>query len=150
MRTARYLLAATCTLLGTTQAVSNIVPVTSEVADECMITSVAPTLAFTYEATNPSGATASANVDVTCNLNTTPFLAYWDMSGMNTDGTYDLTSGGNSLKVMLDVDFDPTPNGAAPGGGSAYYYGVKVTAPAGQWNVPSGTYSRVVDLLVGW
>lgn len=139
-------------LLGSALAASPAVtpvPVNATVNDICEFTS--PTsIAFDYQAATQQDAQGTALVQVRCNQDTAPFIAYWDDTASKEDGSFDLKNGSKVLNVTLTTEDDATAVTGAAGSGSHYTYGVKATAKAGQWAASNGTYTAVVDYYIGW
>ena len=139
-------------LLGSALAASPAVtPVTvnATVNDICEFSSTT-NIAFNYQAATLTATEGAALVQVRCNQDTAPFIAYWDDTTWKADGSVDLKNGSQVLNVVLTTDADPTPVTGAAGSGSHYTYGVKATAKAGQWAAGNGTYTAVVDYYIGW
>lgn len=150
LNTVPFLLAATL-LSGAVAASPATTPVAvnATVTDACEITA-ADQILFDYQAATPTATTGSGKVSVRCNLDSSPFLGYWDNTQWNANGSIDLMNGANKLNVVLTTDIDPTSAASNPADGSRYTYGLTATAAAQQWTAPNGSYSAVVDYYIGW
>lgn len=142
------LLLSAALLSVATAATPASVAVNATVEDACEIIGTS-TILFDYAAAVATPTIGIGQVDVRCNLDSGPFLAYWDDTQWNANGSVDLMNGTNKLNVMLSADVDPTPV-SAPRDGSSYVYNLNATAAAGQWMAPTGAYTKVVDFYVGW
>jgi len=129
------------------------VAVNATVEDACeIILGLGPSqnIEFDYQAAATISTTGTGAVLVRCNLDSGPFLAYWDDTQWNPNGSVDLMNGTNKLNVVLSADADPTFLGSDSIMGSGYVYNLMATAAAGQWTAPTGSYTKVVDFYVGW
>ncbi|WP_188905459.1 hypothetical protein, partial [Deinococcus aerophilus] len=104
------------------------VAVNATVNDACEITGVADIVITEYRAADLAPAKGFGAVSVRCNLDTTPFLGYWDDTQWNTDGTVDLMNGPSALKVMLESDIEPNFIGSDSLNGSQYSYNIMASA----------------------
>ncbi|GAA5436076.1 spore coat protein U domain-containing protein [Deinococcus aquaticus] len=150
LNTVPFLLAATLLSGAVAASPANApVAVNATVTDACEITA-ADQILFNYQAATSTAATGSGKVSVRCNLDSSPFLGYWDDTQWNANGSIDLMNGANKLNVVLTTDIDPTLVPSNPADGSRYTYGLTATAAAQQWTAPNGSYSAVVDYYIGW
>ncbi|MBZ9750768.1 hypothetical protein K7W42_07825, partial [Deinococcus sp. HMF7604] len=99
---------------------------------------------------NATAATGSGDVLVRCNLDSSPFLGYWDDTKWNANGSLDLLNGTKKLNIVLSTAFEPTEEESNAEDGSRYSYALTATAGAHQWTASTGLYTATVDYYIGW
>lgn len=125
------------------------VPVSATVLDSCEISSSPLITIPEYEAADAVPEAGYANLLVRCNQDTIPFVAFWDDTGFNSDGSFDLLNGANKFNVTLGISLDPEARNSEALG-SNWTYRLSAAPRTAQWSVPNGIYTANADVYVGW